>query len=124
MSQNANRAQHLFLASRPPPGSFFSPTERTGHGSPVVAVHVHVDGVRRHPHGCGRGEPQSVHLRAHNPAHVPGAALQLHVHAQHTESLRPANCRPRHGGTVHCTHVKDVKKKKKALRFKAPVCVT
>lgn len=33
-----------------------------------------------------------------------GAPLQLHLHAQHTEPLRPADRRARHGGTVHNAH--------------------
>lgn len=105
---DANRAQPLILTSRHL-GLSSLLLLQTSHGSPVGTVSVHGDGVRCHPHGCGSGEPQSVHLWAHHPAHVSGAALQLHIHAQHTEQLRPANCRSCHGGTVHCWHVKDVK---------------
>lgn len=90
------------LPNQPSPGSFFSSLlYGTSHGSPVGAVCVHVDRMCCYPHGCSCGEPQPVHLRAHHPAHVSGAALQLHLHAQHTEPLRPANRRARHGGTVH-----------------------
>lgn len=78
---------------------------RTDHGSPVGAFRVHADRVCRRPHGCCGREPQSVHLWAHHPAHVSGAALQLHLHAQRPEPLRPANCCSRHGGTVHRCHV-------------------
>lgn len=70
------------------------------HGPPVGAVCLHAHGVRGHSDGCGGGESQPVHLWAHHAAHVPGAALQLHLHAQHTQPLRPANSRPRHGGRV------------------------
>lgn len=98
---DANGAQPLFL-NQPSFCSFLLSSCATGHGSPVGAVSVHANGVRCHPHGCGGGEPQSVHLWAHHPAYVSGAALQLHLHAQHTKPLRPANRCSRHGGTVHC----------------------
>lgn len=62
------------------------------------AVRVHADGVRGHPHGRGGGQPQPVHLRAHHAAHVPGTVLQLHLHAQRPQPLRPADGRPGHGG--------------------------
>lgn len=32
------------------------------HGRAVGALLVHADGVRSHPHGCGGGQPQPLHL--------------------------------------------------------------
>lgn len=99
----ANRDQPLSLPDSP--GSVLSPSVWTNHGSPLGAVSVHVDGVCCHSHGRSSRKSQPVHLRAYHPAHVSGAALQLHLHAKHTEPLRPADCRPGHGGTVHRHHI-------------------